>query len=80
MKDLRSTGSSVASMIAPAPDLISIPEAARRLHVHPDTLYRWARCGEFEPALKIGHGRRWVVSVPRLERYLHDRQEPPAPH
>ena len=55
------------------PDLLSIPEAARRLQVHPDTLYRWARSGQFEPAIRIGHGRRWMVSVPRLERYLHGR-------
>ncbi len=53
------------------PDLLTIHETARRLHVHPDTLYRWARDGDFPPAIKIGRGRRWMVSVPRLERYLH---------
>ncbi len=52
-----------------APDLISIRQAAKRLGLHPDTLYRLARTGRFPPAVQIG--ARWVVSVPRLERYLH---------
>jgi excisionase family DNA binding protein len=50
-------------------DLISIPEAARRIGLHADTLYRLCRTGRFPPALQIG--ARWRVSVPRLERYLH---------
>jgi predicted DNA-binding transcriptional regulator AlpA len=29
------------------PDLISIPEAARRVGVHSDTLYRLCRTGQF---------------------------------
>jgi excisionase family DNA binding protein len=53
----------------PAPDLISIPEAAHRIGVHADTLYRLCRTGQFPPAIQIGS--RWRVSVPRLERYLH---------
>ena len=51
------------------PDLISIPEAARHLGLHPDTLYRLCRTGQFPPAIQIGS--RWRVSVPRLDRYLH---------
>jgi excisionase family DNA binding protein len=51
------------------PDLITVPEAARRIGIHSDTLYRLARTGAFSPAIKIG--ARWRVSVPRLERYLH---------
>ena len=51
------------------PDLISIPEAARRVGVHSDTLYRLCRTGQFPPAIEIGS--RWRVSVPRLERFLH---------
>ena len=51
------------------PDLISIPQAAKRLGLCPETLFRLARAGEFEPAIKIG--ARWLVSVPRLERLLH---------
>lgn len=50
-------------------DLISVPDAARRLGLHPDTLYRLCRTGQFPPAIQIG--ARWRVSVPKLERYLH---------
>jgi len=51
------------------PDLISIPQAAERLGLHHDTLYRLARTGQFPPAVQIG--AKWLVSVPRLERFLH---------
>jgi len=51
------------------PDLISIRHAAERLGLHPDTLYRLDRTGRFPPAVQIG--AKWVVSVPRLERFLH---------
>ena len=50
-------------------DLLSIPETARRIGVHPDTLYRLCRTGQFPPAIQIGRG--WRVSAPRLDRYLH---------
>ena len=50
-------------------DLISVPDAARRLGLHADTLYRLCRTGQFPPAIQIG--ARWRVSVPKLERYLH---------
>ena len=56
-------------------DLISIPEAARRVGLHADTLYRLCRTGRFPPALQIGS--RWRVSVPRLERYLHGDYDTP---
>jgi len=52
-----------------AVDLISIPDAAGRIGLHPDTLYRLCRTGQFPPAIQIG--TRWRVSVPKLERYLH---------
>ena len=52
-----------------ARDLLTMPEAALRLGVCTETLYRLARAGEFEPAIKIGS--HWRVSIPRLERYLH---------
>jgi hypothetical protein len=52
-----------------APDLISVPDTARRIGLHADTLYRLRRTGQFTPAIHIGG--RWKVSVPRLERYLH---------
>ncbi len=50
-------------------DLISVPEAARRIGLHADTLYRLCRTGQFDPAVQIGS--RWRVSVPKLERHLH---------
>ena len=53
----------------PVADLISVPQAARRIGLHVDTLYRLCRTGQFPPAIQIG--ARWRVSVPRLERYLH---------
>ncbi len=56
----------------PAPDLILMPEAARRLGMHRDTLYKLARTGQFPPAVRIGS--KWLVSVPRLERFLHGEQ------
>jgi predicted DNA-binding transcriptional regulator AlpA len=57
----------------PTRDLISIPETARRIGLHADTLYRLCRMGQFSPAIHIG--ARWRVSVPRLERYLHGEDE-----
>jgi len=53
------------------PDLLSVPEAARRVGVHTDTLYRLCRMGQFPPAIQIG--TRWRVSVPKLEQFLHGR-------
>jgi predicted DNA-binding transcriptional regulator AlpA len=61
--------------VEPAPDLISIPETARRIGLHADTLYRLCRMGQFSPAIHIGG--RWRVSVPRLERYLHGEDRRP---
>lgn len=57
-----------------AADLISVADAAGVVGVHPDTLYRLCRSGQFPPALQIG--RQWRVSVPRLERFLHGEATP----
>lgn len=54
---------------APPPDLLTVPEAARRLRRSPDSLYRLIRAEEFDPAVRVGG--RWLVSVPKLERMLH---------
>ncbi len=54
---------------AVAPDLLTIPQAAKRVGIHSDSLYRLCRAGQFPPAVKVGSS--WRVSVPRLERYLH---------
>ena len=52
-----------------ASDLLTIPEAARQLGLHSETVYRLCRAGEFPPAVQVG--KRWFVSVPRLNRHLH---------
>jgi excisionase family DNA binding protein len=52
-----------------APDLLTMAEAAKRIGMHKDTLYKLARTGQFSPAVRIGS--KWLVSVPRLERFLH---------
>jgi excisionase family DNA binding protein len=51
------------------PDLLTVPETARRLGLHPDSLYRLIREGQFPPAVNIGRSIR--ISVSKLERYLH---------
>lgn len=60
---------------APAPDLLTMTQAAERVGMHRDTLYKLARTGQFPPAVRIGS--KWLVSVPRLERFLHG--EPATP-
>jgi predicted DNA-binding transcriptional regulator AlpA len=75
-RDARHSFGWIMTMTAPggkdlsaATDLLSIPETARRIGLHADTLYRLCRTGQFPPAIQIGG--RWRVSVPRLARYLH---------
>ncbi len=41
-------------------DLITVPEAARLIGLHTDTLYRLCRTGQFDPAIQIG--ARWRSS------------------
>lgn len=53
----------------PEKDLLTVPEAAKRMGVCSETLYRLARAGQFPPALRVG--RKILVSVPKLERHLH---------
>ena len=50
-------------------DLVTVPEAARRLGVHAESLYRLIRAGDFLPAIRVGGSIR--VSVPRLEAFKH---------
>jgi excisionase family DNA binding protein len=66
---MTATAESQHDRMTAADDLISIAEAARRLGFHRDTLYRLARTGQFPPAVRLGS--RWLVSVPRLDRFLH---------
>jgi excisionase family DNA binding protein len=51
------------------PDLLTVRQAAKRLGLHPDSLYRLIRARQFPPAVTIGRSVR--VSVPELERFLH---------
>ena len=64
-----STTSTLRATTQLPPDLLTVPSAARRLGIHPDSLYRLIRAGQFAPAVFIGHSIR--ISVPKLERYLH---------
>jgi excisionase family DNA binding protein len=43
-----------------APQLVTIPEAAEYLRVHPDTLGEYCRSGKV-PATKLG--RKWLIRV-----------------
>lgn len=55
------------------PDLLTIPQAAKRLGIATVTAYRMAEKGEFPGAFKVG--RHWRVSVIRLERHMHGESE-----
>jgi predicted DNA-binding transcriptional regulator AlpA len=50
-------------------DLVTVPEAAKRVGVCTESLYRLIRADSFPPAIHIGKSVR--VSVPRLEHFLH---------
>lgn len=63
---------SVVSTTQLSPDLLTVPLAAKRLGLHPDSLYRLIRERKFSPAVTIGRSVR--VSVPKLERYLHGEE------
>lgn len=52
-------------------DLITLPDAARRLGIGIDTAKRLVREGEFPGGAALRVGRQVRVSVPRLERWLH---------
>lgn len=55
------------------PDLLTVPEAAKRLGISQATAYRLARKGTLPGLVRIGHQLR--VSVPRLERHLHEEPQ-----
>lgn len=57
------------------PHLIGMPEAAGRLGISPVTAMRLAARGQFPGDAAKRVGRRWVVSVVRLETYLHGTPE-----
>lgn len=51
------------------PDLLTIPQAAARLGVSPDTAYAMARDGELPGAFRVRG--QWRVSAVRLDRHIH---------
>ena len=61
-------GRSIDDVVA---DLISITKAAEVLGVDPKTAVAWAAAGKFPGDAARKEGRRWVVSVRRLDRYFH---------
>jgi excisionase family DNA binding protein len=59
-----------ATTTTPAP-LLTIPEVARRLGLHRDTVYRKIERGEI-PALRLGGGHGPLrVDADELERWLY---------
>jgi excisionase family DNA binding protein len=60
-------------------DLITLPEAARRLGIGIDTAKKLVRSGEFPGGAALRVGRQVRVSVPRLERWLHGDTSPGRP-
>lgn len=53
------------------PDLLTIPQAAERLGMSRSTALRLAGAGTFPGDAAVKVGRKWLVSVPKLARYLH---------
>ena len=55
----------------PAKDLITVLELVKREPAlgHPESIRRLIRAGKFPPAVHVG--RKVLISVPKLERYLH---------
>ena len=52
------------------PDLLTVQQAAARMGIAAETLYRLIRADSFEPAVKITPSTI-RISVPRLEQFLH---------
>ncbi len=48
---------------------MTVNQAAMEIDWHPDKIRAWAERGEIPPASR--HGDDWVISVPKLERWLH---------
>lgn len=61
------------------PDLVSIPVACRDyLPISDETGYQLAKAGRFPGDAAFRVGRKWVVSVPKLLRYMHGDGYQPA--
>jgi excisionase family DNA binding protein len=60
------------------PNVISVPEAARLLCISKDLAYDLARRGELPGAFQLG--RRWRVSLVRLNSAIHGSEDGGAQH
>jgi excisionase family DNA binding protein len=60
-----------------AHDVLTVPEAARRLRISKTHAHRLANAGELPGAFKLGH--RTVVSKYELDRYLRSTKRPARP-
>ncbi len=62
--------------VGPAPDgLLTVAQLAAHLHRSPSTVRAWVEAGQFEGAVKVGHG--WLIPVSAVAAFL-ERQHPTA--
>lgn len=61
------------------PRYAGTPEAARRLGVHPSTLFRWYKKGTAEPVPTAGKRLQWDVPALRAARGLPPESDDASP-
>lgn len=59
----------MATLAKLPPDLLTVPQAAKRLGIGNDLAYKMADRGELAGAFRVG--RHWRVSVVQLERFIN---------
>jgi excisionase family DNA binding protein len=55
------------------PEILSAPEAARILGVHPNTLYKLIHAGSI-PAFRLATGGRWRLKRTTVLEWLQDKE------
>lgn len=55
--------------------LLTVPEVAATLRLHPDTVRRWLRAGQL-PAVNLGGRRGYRVRRSELDRFLASLSTP----
>jgi excisionase family DNA binding protein len=65
-------------LIAADPNVLSVPQAAKRLGISKDLAYELARRGELPGAFRLG--RRWLVSAVRLGHAVHGSENGNSEH
>ena len=55
--------------------LMTVPEVAATLRLHPDTVRRWLRAGQL-PAVNLGGRRGYRIRRSELDRYLASLSTP----